>query len=85
MLRQGAKEYTIRSQEPIFCMIKFIEASLLAQWLEHSVYNRGVASSRLTIGIFIEVFQVTLATHVAHPSITAWILLFMFSQPKRNL
>ena len=24
--------------------------SLLAQWLEHSVYNRGVASSSLTIG-----------------------------------
>ena len=25
--------------------------SLLAQWLEHSVYNRGVAGSSLTIGM----------------------------------
>ena len=24
----------------------------ITQWLQHSVYNRGVASSSLTIGIF---------------------------------
>ena len=29
--------------------------SLLAQWLEHSVYNRGIASSSLTIGILTEI------------------------------
>ena len=28
--------------------------SLLAQWLEHSVYNREVASSNLTIGILFQ-------------------------------
>ena len=27
------------------------------QWLEHSVYNRGVASSGLTIGILTENFS----------------------------
>ena len=27
--------------------------SYLAQWLEHSLYNRGVASSSISIGILI--------------------------------
>ena len=31
--------------------------SLLAQWLEHLVYNRGVVSSSLTIGILTENFS----------------------------
>ena len=57
MLRQGAKEYMIQNQEPIFCMIKFIEASLLAQWLEHSVYSRGIASSSLTIASSLKFFK----------------------------
>ena len=30
--------------------------SLLAQWLEHSVYNRGIASSSLTTGIVYFIF-----------------------------
>ena len=31
--------------------------SCVGQWLEHSVYNRGVASSSLTIGILTENFS----------------------------
>ena len=32
-------------------------SSSLVQWLEHSFYNRGVASSNLTIGILTENFS----------------------------
>ena len=43
---------------------KLISLSCIAQWLEHSVYNRGVVSSGLTIGMLFGLKEAKNHVHV---------------------